>query len=133
MKKITFVTVLLFSLSAVCSASFAQEKLDEFMTQTSPEERAQMQTEYMKENLSLTGMQLPLVSEINLAYSKKMQAAYEGETGKFKRLKKLKSVADEKDSALKKVLEPTQYELYTRNKEAMKEKLKARAKEKRKG
>ncbi len=35
--------------------AYSQEKLDEFMTETTPEERAQFQTDYMKENLSLTG------------------------------------------------------------------------------
>jgi len=126
------VTALIFSLIFICSTSFAQEKLDEFMTKSSPEERAQMQTEYMKENLSLTEKQVALVSDINVIYSKKMRATYEGETAKFKRLKKLKAVSDEKDNELKKVLEPAQYETYVKNKEAMKEKLMAKAKEKKK-
>jgi len=61
-----------------------------------------------------------------------MRATYKGETAKFKRLKKLKAVSDEKDNELKKVLEPAQYETYVKNKEAMKEKLMAKAKEKKK-
>lgn len=132
MKKKSFLAVLLFSLIAVCNTAFAQEKLDEFMAQTTPEERAEMQTSYMKESLSLTEQQVPRINEVNLTYAKKMQAAYAGETRKLQRLKKLKSLSDEKDGELKKVLEPSQYETYAKNKEAMKEKMKARAKEKRK-
>jgi len=72
------VTALIFSLIFICSTSFAQEKLDEFMTKSSPEERAQMQTEYMKENLSLTEKQVALVSDINVIYSKKNAGYLQG-------------------------------------------------------
>ena len=130
MKIRVFLTVLLFGLMVTGNA-LAQEKLEEFMTQTTPEERARMQTDYMKQSLSLTDAQVPVVTNINLKYSKKMQAAYEGETRKFQRLRKLKQVGDEKDTELKKALDQAQYQTYLTNKEAMKEKLREKAKERR--
>lgn len=131
MKKSMLFIALLFWLTGLGYTSLAQENLNEFMTQTTPEERAEMQTEYMKEHLSLTDQQVPEISDINLRYARKMQDAYASETRKFQRLKKLKNVSNEKDAELKKALDSKQYETYARNKEAMKEKMRARAKEKR--
>lgn len=131
MKNAKLFITLLLCLVGLSNTSLAQEKLDEFMTQTTPEERAEMQTEYMKESLSLTEQQVPKINEINLKYARKMQDAYASETRKFQRLKKLKRVSEEKDVELKKVLDSNQYETYARNKEAMKEKMRARAKESR--
>lgn len=88
-----------------------------------------MQTEYMKESLSLTDQQLPKISGVNLEYARKMQDVYANEARKFQRLKKLKQVSEEKDAALKEILDPKQYEIYAANKEAMKEKIRTKAKE----
>jgi hypothetical protein len=72
MKKSMLFIALLFWLTGLGYASLAQEKLDEFMTQTTPEERAEIQTAYMKENLSLTDQQVPWISDINLRYARKI-------------------------------------------------------------
>jgi Spy/CpxP family protein refolding chaperone len=85
-----------------------------------------MQTNNMKETLSLTEDQVDKVGEINLNYARKMQNAYNSGGSKLQRLRKMKALAAEKDGALKKVLTPTQYATYQENKEEMKERRRER-------
>jgi hypothetical protein len=127
MKKTIVLALLTYSmLSALPTIS--QDRLGKLMTDTTPEERAQMQTNNMKETLSLTEDQVEEVSEINLNYARKMQNAY-ASGSKLQRLRKMKALATEKDGVLKKVLTPTQYTTYQENKEEMKERLRERGKE----
>jgi hypothetical protein len=121
---------LAFVLIITLTDIYGQEKLDEFMTETSPEERAKFQTEYMKENLSLTSDQEKKVHDINLKYAEKIQEAYEAPTKKYQKLKAMQRVNAEKEGELKLTLTPDQYATYEKNKEAMKEKIKAQVREK---
>jgi hypothetical protein len=131
MKKVVL-AVLSVCFAAMINTACAQEKLDEFMTDTTPEERAQMQTDYMKENLTLTEDQVPRVHEVNLKYSQKMQDAYNSGGGKLQKLKKMKGINQEKDKEIKRVLTSSQYATYEKHREEMKEKMRARIKERRK-
>jgi predicted transglutaminase-like cysteine proteinase len=112
MKKVFAATVLFVCFAAMANTASAQEKLDEFMTETSPEERAQMQTDYMKESLTLTEDQVPQVHAVNLKYARRMQDAYNSGGGRLQKLKKMKAVNQEKDSEVKRVLTSTQYATY---------------------
>lgn len=103
------------------------------MTETTPEERAQLQTDYMKESLALTSDQEITVHDLNLKYAKKMQAVYNAPDRKFQKLKSMKGVSTEKDQEMKGILNPDQYATYEKNKEELKEKMRARAKERQKG
>lgn len=132
MKKVFAATAVFVLFTSFVNMACAQEKLDEFMTDTTPEERAQMQTDYMKESLALTEDQVPQVHEVNLKYSRKMQDAYNSGGGKLQKLKKMKTIGQEKDKEIKRVLTSAQYATYEKNKEAMKEKMRARVKEQRK-
>lgn len=131
MKKNVLTAVLILCFSWLANAGYAQGKMEEFMNETTPEERAQMQTDYMKESLTLSDEQVPKIHEINLKYSLKMQNAYNSGGGKLQRLKKMKGVSTEKDKEMKSVLNAEQYSVYETNKEQMKEKIRARAKERR--
>lgn len=128
----TVVAALIVCFVSIVSLASAQEKMEEFMTSTTPEERAQMQTDHMKEKLVLTENQVPQVHEINLKYARKMQDAYNAGGGKLQKLKRVKGVSQEKDKELKRVLTSSQYAAYESNKEEMKAKMKERAKERRK-
>jgi hypothetical protein len=131
--KTVFLTFSILYLTSIGNLIYAQEKLESFMNESTPEERAQLQTDYMKENLALTPEQEPKIHDLNLKYAKKMQDAYNTTDRKFQKLKKMKSIGDEKDQELKSVLNPDQYATYEKNKELMKEKMRARAKERQKG
>ena len=100
------------------------------MKSTTPEQRAQFQTEYMRENLALTPEQESKIQDVNLKYAKKIQGAYNQQGRKVQKMKKLKAISDEKDKELKSILNPDQYATYQKNKEAMKEKIREKAKEK---
>lgn len=131
MKSTKLTTVLLvFAIAGMGNFAYGQEKLNEFMTETSPEERAQLQTDYMKETLSLKQDQEAKVHGVNLKYAEKIQEAYEAPTKKQQKLQTMKRINAEKEAELKLMLSVDQYATYEKNKEAMKEKIKARIKEK---
>jgi ERCC4-type nuclease len=133
MKKNVLRLVLIVCFVGVAATNYGQGKLEEFMSSTTPEERAQMQTNYMKESLTLSTEQVPKIHEINLKYSLKMQNAYNAGGGKLQKLKKMKGIGAEKDKEIKKVLNTEQYSTYEKNKEETKDKIRERAKERRNG
>lgn len=106
----------------------AQSKLDKLMTETTPEERAEMQTKNLQEKLSLSEDQYQQVHEINLKYANKMQNIYSADQGKLQRLKSMKAISEDKDREMKQVLSSQQYEAYREEKEKMKEGAKERRK-----
>lgn len=132
MKRRLMTTVFMVILAASAQVVCGQSKLDKLMTETTPEERAEMQTQSMTEKLSLRDDQKPKIQEINLKYAKKMEAVYNSGGGKLQRFKKMKGVSEEKDDELKKALDASQYATYEKNKEEMKSAIKEKAKEKRK-
>ncbi len=133
MKSTTLATVILaLAIAGMGNFAYSQEKLNEFMTETTPEERAQLQTDYMKEILSLSGDQEAKVHGVNLKYAEKIQEAYEAPTKKQQKLQAMKRINAEKEAELKLNLSADQYATYEKNKEAMKEKIKEQIKEKEK-
>ena len=134
MKPTTLVTVILvFALTGMGTFAYSQEKLDEFITETTPEERAQFQTDYMNESLSLKDDQRAKVHDINIKYAEKMQEAYEAPTKKQQKLQSMKRINAEKEAELKLILSADQYATSEKNKEEMKKKVKTRIQEKEKG
>ena len=127
------VLLLVFAIVGMRTFAYSQEKLNEFMTETTPEERAQMQTDYMKETLSLSEDQEAKVHGINVKYAEKMQEVYEAPTSDEQKVKSMKRINGEKEAELKLILKPDQYATYEKNKEAMKEKVKERIQKKEKG
>ena len=134
MKPTTLATVILvFAITGMGNFAYSQENLDEFMTETTPEERAQFQTDYMKESLSLKGDQETKVHDINIKYAEKIQEVYEAPTSNEQKVKSMKRINGEKEAELKLILKPDQYATYEKNKAAMKEKIRERIQEKEKG
>ena len=93
------------------------------------EERAEMQTEMMKEKLELTDEQVPLVKAINLKAAQALDEVAK-KTDRMQKFKAFRSAQQEKDEALKDVLTKDQYKLYQDSKEEMKKKLKEHRKSK---
>jgi len=134
MKPTTLLTfILVFAIASMGTFAYSQEKFDEFMTETTPEERAQFQTDYMKESLSLKGDQEKKVHDVNVKYAEKMQEVYEAPTSDEQKVKSMKRINTEKEAELKLLLSADQYATYEKNKEEMKKKVKARMQEKEKG
>jgi predicted acylesterase/phospholipase RssA len=115
MKKLIAITLILISISI-----FSQDKKRELPP---AEERAQIQTEMMKEKLGLNEDQVKSVHEINLESAKEMDEVIKLES-RIAKFKKYRAVQLKKDKKLKKVLSEEQFEKYEEFKEEMKKKLK---------
>lgn len=97
-------------------------------TTYTPEQRAQIQNDWMNDNLRLTNEQLEKVSELNLEYAQKMEEVKTIQ-GKLDKLKKAREIADEKDKRLKQVLTKEQFDLYQEKKSELRKMARERAKE----
>lgn len=97
----------------------------------SAEDRAQIQTDFMKEKLNLSEDQVPRVLEINLNSAKRMDKVMKM-TDRMKKFKEFRAVIMDKDNALKKVLNKEQFKKYQKSKDEMKKIIKKKRKEKKK-
>lgn len=128
--KMKWIVVVALTLTTVAGwAQSRMEKLDKLYAETTPQERAELQTERMTEKLSLNESQKTQVYDLNLRYAEKMQQTYTGGGGKLQRLKQMRAISQEKDQELKKVLTPEQYALYEKHREEMKEAMRERSRE----
>lgn len=130
MKKIKLILIATLTIMAAAAPaiSLAQDNggnsFKEMMKNTTPEERADAQTEMMEETLGLDSKQKEKVHAINLKYARKMGEVFESTSPRFRKFRKLKTIAGDKDKALKTVLTDQQFEAYQKSKEEMKAKLK---------
>lgn len=86
-------------------------------------ERAQFQTERMTSSLKLDSVQVEKVGRINLKYAQKMDPIIKGNGSKISKFRAFKSINDEKQAELKKVLTKEQFAEFQRQQEEMKERL----------
>ena len=124
MRRIIFSGILFMFLT---QGAFAQN----FGMQFTPEERAQMQTEWMEENLQLNDSQLVKVEALNLEYALKMEKIKEI-NGNLSKLRAARKISEEKDKKLKKLLNEEQFEFYLDKRKEMRKKAKEMANERKK-
>jgi hypothetical protein len=93
---------------------------------TTPEERADFQTNRMKELLNLSDEQTAKVREINLKYAKENQEAFNLNVPREEKKNKLRAIYEQKQNELKRVLSEEQYEKYRSEKQEMMEQIKER-------
>ncbi|SHN76748.1 hypothetical protein [Chitinophaga sp. CF418] len=108
--------------SIIAFSASAQNKAA--MQNSTPEQRAKMQTEWMKNKLALNAAQIEQVQALNLEYALKNAPVLQSDEKKLSKLKKLKASQKEKDASLSKILDASQYEKYQELKEQMLEALK---------
>lgn len=101
--------------------------------QSTPEQRAEKLTTWMKDNLNLTAEQIPLVQELNLKYARMNEELKNMSGPRNEKMKKIKSNEAAKEEELKKILTPEQFQTFTTKKREVKEEVKTRYKEKNKG
>ncbi|MFZ2782984.1 MAG: hypothetical protein WAZ36_01195 [Sediminibacterium sp.] len=94
-----------------------------------PQERAQLQTEWMTGKLNLTPTQASQVQSINLIYIQKNDLVLKSDAGKLSKFRQLKTIQKDKDAELKKELSADQYNKYQHLKEEMKAEMKKRRSE----
>lgn len=109
-----------FMAAAVMTIAFthltAQSKS---LKDSTPEQRAKMQTEWMKTKLALNSSQIRQVYDLNLQYAKKNEPILQSNEGKMAKFKKLKAIQQEKSSVLSKILTDEQFEKYQEMKDQM--------------
>lgn len=108
-------------------ATQAQSK-DDFK-QSTPEQRAKAQTEYLKTNLQLDDQQTQKIAEINLKYAQKMEPVIKGSGGKLSKMKTAKNINAQKEAEYKQVFTSDQYKKYAELKDDMKDRVKEKMKQ----
>jgi len=98
------------------------------MQDKTPQERAKLQTEMMKNKLGLDSSQVKQIEAINLKYAVSNEPVLKGGGSKLAKFKQLRSSQKEKDTELKKIFTPEQYKQY----QDFQDEMKAQLKEKRK-
>jgi len=88
-----------------------------------PEQRAQMQNDRMKEKLALNDDQYKKVSALNLLYAQKMDPVIHSDDSRFSKYRKIKPLLKEKDEKLKTILTKDQYKQYESFKKEMMDKV----------
>jgi hypothetical protein len=94
------------------------------LTDKTPEERAQFQTNLLKSKLNLDSGQVTRLQAINLKYALKNDPIIKSDAGKFSRFRQIKALQKEKDEELKKIFTAEQYKQYEAFKTEMKDKMK---------
>jgi len=109
-----------------------QQEVAELIKNSTPEQRAKLQTKMMTTKLVLDTVTSQKVYAINLKANQKLDPILKGDasTGRFAKLRQMKSIDDDKDKELKSTLTADQYKQYEAMKEEMKEKMKEKMQEK---
>ena len=98
-------------------------QMKEALANSTPAERAALQTDMMKEKLALTAEQAPKVQAINLDTAQKMEPVIKGSEGPLVKMRQARGIETQKESALEKVLSGEQFQKYLALREEMKQKL----------
>lgn len=117
----TTVVLTLIALQLTAGAVAAGGQVDH-LKDTTPEQRAKLQTELMTSRLDLRADQTPKVADLNLKYAKKMEPVIKGSAGPFMRMRQMKEITQDKEAELKQILSPAQFEKYLASKDEMREK-----------
>lgn len=96
----------------------------EKMANSTPEQRAQRQTEQMKKQLNLSAEQETAVASINLKYAQQAQTLMDGGERSRESMKQVRTMMTSKDEELKKVFSEEQYKQYDAFKDARKDQAK---------
>lgn len=110
------------ALLAVAQSAPADDMLDK-LKNTTPQERATIQTLFMKKKLGLEGPEAAKVEAINLKYAEKAEPVIKGDEGMFARMRQMKEIQTGKDQELQGVLTPAQYQAYEASKDEMKQQM----------
>ncbi len=109
--------MLFFSIAQVQAQDPANMAL---LESTTPEERAQVQTELMQEKLQLEDTLSANLNEINLKYAKKMEGVIKGDSSKWTKFRTAKRFDKEKDQELQELFSKDQFKAYLKYKDRLK-------------
>jgi Spy/CpxP family protein refolding chaperone len=110
-----------FVMAALICCSMAPAAVMAQRERKTPEERANMQTEWMKKNLSISPEQSIKVHDIILVHARTMENAPRGD-----RRELMKTEMASRDAELRNVLTADQYARYQQHEEEMRQKMQER-------
>jgi len=111
-----FVSCLAVALALGVAAS-AQERPT--LANSTPEQRAKVQTEFMTSKLELAPDQATKVQGINLKYAQKLEPVLKGTESQMLKVRAAADISRQKDTEFKQVLSDEQYKKYLASKEEM--------------
>jgi len=103
--------------------AFAQ--LDE-LKNTTPVERASLQTELMKSMLALTPEQMQTVADLNLKYADRMEPFIKGSSSSLTKMFEMRKINNEKETELKRILSSQQWEKFDASRDEMRQQFEER-------
>jgi hypothetical protein len=118
---LAFVTTIALAALAAAAAAGPLDALQG----TTPEQRASLQTAYMKEHLPLSGELLERVTALNLKAAKGVQPILDGHDGTFGKIEALRAAEKKKEAELEKLLPAEMYARYLDSKSELKAYVKA--------
>jgi hypothetical protein len=124
MKRILVNSFLLTGLLFLVNVTYAQKKT------STPAERADKLTEWMKTNLQLNDDQVTQVQNINLKYANKTQGLQTQSMSRKEKMQTLKENDKAKDAELKNVFTTDQYNAYQAKKDEIRKQMKEKMREK---
>lgn len=103
----------------------ADAAADAAVAASTPEQRASLQTDYMREKLGLSSDVAAKVAAINLDVARKMDPVIKGGGNAFSRFAQGEAIQKERDTALQKLLTPQQFQAFEASKGDMKQTVEA--------
>jgi hypothetical protein len=125
MRAMAMSLALLGAIGLPAAAPAASTQVGRRLAQSTPEQRAAVQTEFMATRLRLTADQRTRVEAINLSYAKKMQPILSGSEGPLRKRQEAERLQEKKDVELGQVLTGAQYRDYLAAKDELRARLKA--------
>ena len=119
--RLTFALALLLAIPTLAAA-----QIPAAVANSTPAERAAIQTDLMKEKLALTPEQAPKVQAINLDTAQKMEPVIKSAEGPVVKMRQARTIENHKEAALQTVLSPDQFMKFLAMRDEMKQKLEER-------
>ncbi|MGG7662087.1 hypothetical protein [Dyadobacter sp. BHUBP1] len=123
MKNLTTGLCIIFTMLLFAGNALAQQNR---LADIPAEQRAQLQTQRMKETLHLDSAQAEKVSAINLSYARKMDPIIAGSGSKLSKLRAFQQVNAAKEKELQMVLSQQQFRQFKQQQQEMKQEIKKR-------
>ena len=117
MRTLKFTVALFFSLFI----SIANAEDMAYLLNTTPTERAESQTRFMKAKLNLSLDDAAKIRAINQKYAEKIEPVLKGPSISFFKMRDIKAILEEKDDILSSILTPEQFDAYVNAKDELKQ------------
>jgi hypothetical protein len=120
MRERGFLALGLFVITLIICVPHASAQLDE-LKNTTPVERASLQTELMKSMLVLTPEQTQTVTDLNLKYANRMEPIIKGSSSSLTKMFEMRKINNEKETELKRILSSQQWEKFEASRDEMRQ------------